>query len=329
MLNKASYFAPGKLFLAGEYAVTYPQGEAIILPVKIGIQVTIASKKKYEIINLQYPKDSMMFNIISDIPNPYLRLALEVVRQWLEAKKIPWRIFSIKIDSTLVADHGKYGLGSSGAITVALIGALLTFHGVSFTSETLYKLAVVATVQNFQDTSFGDVACSSFAKPIHYRKFLPTMLPLIKTLHVHTLIDMPWEGLLLNPILKLPLTPIVIYSGTSADSHTLVKLLTPHLTSDWVKQSNQYVHTLMTSWDTKVIDAIHRHLQTLATISKAPLFTKGIDAILKIAHACEGVGKFSGAGGGDCTLVFIPPSKQTIFLKQMKKEKYHVLSDII
>lgn len=329
MPNKATYFAPGKLFLAGEYAVTYPQGEAIILPVKIGIKVTIASKKKYAIINLQYPKESMQFRFISDIPNPYLRLGMEVVRQWLEFKKIPWRIFSITIDSTLVADHGKYGLGSSGAITVALIGALLTFHGVSFTSETLYKLAVIATVQNYQDTSFGDVACSSLAKPIHYRKFLPSMLPLIKTLHVHTLIDMPWEGLLLNPLLKMPLHPIVIYSGTSADSHTLVKLLTPHLTLDWVKQSNQYVHTLMTSWDTKIIDAIHRHLKTIATISKAPLFTKGIDAILKIAQQLDGVGKFSGAGGGDCTLVFIPQSKQTAFLKQIKKEKYHVLSDII
>lgn len=329
MPNKAIYFAPGKLFLAGEYAVTYPQGEAIILPVKIGIKVTIASKKKYAITNLQYPKESMQFRFISDLPNPYLRLGMEVVRQWLEFKKIPWRIFSITIDSTLVADHGKYGLGSSGAITVALIGALLTFHGVSFTSETLYKLAVIATVQNYQDTSFGDVACSSLAKPIHYRKFLPSMLPLIKTLHVHTLIDMPWEGLLLNPLLKMPLHPIVIYSGTSADSHTLVKLLTPHLTLDWVKRSNQYVHTLMTSWDTKVIDAIHRHLKTIATISKAPLFTQGIDAILKIAQQLDGVGKFSGAGGGDCTLVFIPQAKQAAFLRQIKKEKYHVLFDII
>jgi phosphomevalonate kinase len=254
---------------------------------------------------------------------------MEVVRQWLEAKKIPWRIFSVTINSTLVADHGKYGLGSSGAITVALIGALLTFHNVSFTTETLYKLAVIATVQNYQDTSFGDVACSSLAQPIHYRKFLPSMMPLIKTLHVHTLIDMPWEGLLLTPIHPLPLTPIVIYSGTSADSHTLVKLLTPHLTLDWVKQSNQYVHALMTSWDTNVIDAIRRHLQTLATISKAPLLTKGIDAILKIAHEFDGVGKFSGAGGGDCTLVFIPEEKQTAFLKRIKKEKYRVLSDII
>ena len=329
MRSRASYFAPGKLFLAGEYAVTYPQGEAIILPVKIGITVTITTKKKYAIINLQYPKESMSFSVISDIPNPYLRLGMEVVRQWLEAKKIPWRIFSVTINSTLVADHGKYGLGSSGAITVALIGALLTFHNVSFTTETLYKLAVIATVQNYQDTSFGDVACSSLAQPIHYRKFLPSMMPLIKTLHVHTLIDMPWEGLLLTPIHPLPLTPIVIYSGTSADSHTLVKLLTPYLTLDWVKQSNQYVHALMTSWDTKVIDAIRHHLQTLATISKAPLLTKGIDAILKIAHEFDGVGKFSGAGGGDCTLVFIPEKKQTAFLKRIKKEKYRVLFDII
>lgn len=329
MPNKISYFAPGKLFLAGEYAVTYPQGEAIILPVKIGITVTIATKKKYAIINRQYPKESMNFKIISDIPNPYLRLSMEVVRQWFEAKKIPWRIFSVTIDSTLVADHGKYGLGSSGAITVALIGALLKFHGVSFTPETLYKLAVIATVQNYQDTSFGDVACSSLAQPIHYRKFLPSMMPLIKTLHVHTLIDMPWEGLLLMPIVNMPLTPMVIYSGTSADSHTLVKLLTPHLTLDWVRQSNQYVHTFMTSWDTKMIDVIHRHLQQLATLSKAPLFTEGIDAILKIAHEFAGVGKFSGAGGGDCTLVFIPPGKQTAFLRKIKNEKYHVLSDII
>jgi len=329
MLNKASYFAPGKLFLAGEYAVIYPQGEAIILPVKIGIKVTVTTKKKYAIINLQYPKESTGFRFISDVSNPYLRLGMEVVRQWLEAKKIPWRIFSITIHSTLVADHGKYGLGSSGAITVALIGALLKFHGVPFTPETLYKLAVIATVQNYQDTSFGDVACSSFAQPIHYRKFLPAMVPLIKTLHVHALMKMAWDGLLLAPIPNMPLTPIVIYSGTSADSHTLVKLLTPHLTLDWVNQSNQYVYRLMTGWDAKTVDAIHRHLKTLATTSKAPLFTKGIEAILRIAHEYQGVGKFSGAGGGDCTLVLIPQENKTAFLKQMKKEKYHVLSDII
>ena len=329
MLNKATYFAPGKLFLAGEYAVTFPLGEAIILPVKIGIQVTVVTKRKYAVINLQYPKESMNFSIISDIPNPYLRLGMEVVRQWLEVKKIPWRTFSITINSTLVADHGKYGLGSSGAITVALIGALLKFHGVSFTSEILYKLAVIATIQNYQDTSFGDVACSSLAQPIHYRKFLPSMVPLIKTLHVHTLMEMPWEGLLLNPIVDMMLTPTVIYSGTSADSHTLVKLLSPHLTWDWVKQSNDYVGLLLTTWDVTIIHRIHQHLQQLADQSHAPLFTQGIESILSIAHQWGGVGKFSGAGGGDCTLVFVPQPNQASFLKQIKKENYHILSDII
>ena len=329
MPNKASYFAPGKLFLAGEYAVTFPQGEAIILPVKIGIKATITSKKKYAIINLQYPKESMRFTNISDIPNPYLRLSMEVVRQWLEVKKIPWRTFSITIHSTLVAKHGKYGLGSSGAVTVALIGALLKFHGVSFTAETLYKLAVIATIQNYQDTSFGDVACSSLAQPIHYRKFLPSMLPLIKTLHVQTLIDMPWDGLQLNPIPKLPIIPMVIYSGTSADSHTLVKLLSSHLTSVWVMRSNDFVGMLLKTWDTNVIDQMNQHLYQLAKQADAPLFTKGIESIINIAHQWDGVGKFSGAGGGDCALAFIPKPNQVAFRNAIKKGKFLILSDII
>jgi phosphomevalonate kinase len=329
MLNKASYFAPGKLFLAGEYAVTFPQGEAIILPVKLGIHATITTKKKYAIINIQYPKESIGFTNISDIPNPYLRLSMEVVRQWLEFKKITWRIFSITINSTLVAEHGKYGLGSSGAVTVAIIGALLKFHGVAFTPEMLYKLAVIATIQNYQDTSFGDVACSSIAQPIHYRKFLPTMLPLIKTLHVHTLMDMSWEGLQLAPISTMPITPMVIYSGTSADSHTLVKLLSSHLTWDWVKRSNEFVGMLLKTWDMHVIDQINQHLHHLADVSHAPLFTQGIESIISITHQCGGVGKFSGAGGGDCTLVWIPKPKQDAFLRTMKKEKFIVLSDII
>jgi mevalonate kinase len=128
---------------------------------------------------------------------------------------------------------------------------------------------------------------------------------------------------------RLPITPMVIYSGTSADSHTLVKLLSSHLTWDWVKQSNDFVGMLLKTWDTNVIDRINQHLHHLADSSHAPLFTPGIESILSIAHQFNGVGKFSGAGGGDCTLVFIPKANQDAFLKTIKKEKFIVLSDII
>ena len=73
MPNKVSFFAPGKLFIAGEYAVTENLGEAIIMPVKKGINVTIQSHKINTIVNLQYPSENMTFETINEIKNPYNR----------------------------------------------------------------------------------------------------------------------------------------------------------------------------------------------------------------------------------------------------------------
>jgi phosphomevalonate kinase len=329
MPKQASYFAPGKLFLAGEYAVTFPNGEAIILPVKKGIKVTVVEKKNSSITNLQYPKESMKFVWIKDIANAYLRLSIEVVRQWIEAKNIPWKSFEMTIDSSLVSDQGKYGLGSSGALTVSVIGALLHFYDLPFTALDLYKLSVIATIQNYQETSFGDVACSSVGQPIHYQKFSSKMIHDMKTLHVQTLMKMQWDGLLLEPISNMRLKPVVVYSGNAADSHQLVKAVTPFIHKLWVTKSNQLVHALLDNWSLSSIHQLHLHLSELAQRSKVPLYTPSMDAIIMHATSLGGVAKFSGAGGGDCVLVFLPDQQIKPFQSLMKKNNFLILSDII
>jgi phosphomevalonate kinase len=329
MPSKASFFAPGKLYIAGEYAVTAPTGEAIIFPVKKGIQVTVVSRKKSRIINRQYPKESLAFTWISDIANPYLRLAIEVVRQFIGLKNISWRNFTLTIDSTLVSQHGKYGLGSSGALTVAVIGALLKFFGIASNPEMIYRLAVIATVHNYQDTSFGDVACSSAKMPIRYRKFDEAMLPIIKTMSVQTLLTMPWEGLLIESLPKFGLKPMVIYSGTSASSHQLVKCVKPFITLTWVTRSNALVHELKTQQKINTIQALHRHLSDLHQVSKCGLTTPNIRTIIKMAKDHGGAAKFSGAGGGDSVIVYIPQDHQKNFITAIKKTKYRLLRDII
>lgn len=329
MRKQASYFAPGKLFIAGEYAVTLPEGEALIMPVKKGIFVQIKARKKAQIINRQYPDESMMFAQLSDIGNPYLRLAMEVVKQLLKISNVKWRTFQLTIDSSLVAQDGKYGLGSSGALTVAIIGALLKFHHIKFTPEMLYRLAVIATIHNYQDTSFGDVACSSAGRFIHYRKFSVSMTPLIKTLSVKTLMNMPWEGLMIQPVSKPMLTPLVIYSGSSASSHQMVKATKHHVTKSWIHQSNAYIQTLLKEHDIQIIDRLNQHLELLAAQSKQKLFTPGIATIIAFAKQYGGVAKFSGAGGGDSVIAFIPKPKQSSFLTALKKAKFIVLKDMI
>jgi phosphomevalonate kinase len=329
MPNSASFFAPGKLFLAGEYAVTAPSGEAIILPVRKGIKVTVNARKSFRIINRQYPNESMQFKELQVLTNPYLRLAMEVVRQWAMVKKIRWRPFAMTIDSSLVSQDGKYGLGSSGAVTVAVIGALLKFLGMPFTRLELYQLAVIATIQNYQDTSFGDVACSSFNQPIHYRKFAKDMVPLLKTLHVKNLLAMPWQDLRIEPIKLKMEKPLVVYSGTSADSHQMVKMVYPHVSTSWVKQSNAFVNQWRQQFSFPLVNDIHQHLKTLAKEAKAPIFTSGIQTILEVSHQLGGVGKISGAGGGDCVLVFLPKGKTKAFQQRLPKQKFKILSDII
>jgi mevalonate kinase len=42
-----------------------------------------------------------------------------------------------------------------------------------------------------------------------------------------------------------------------------------------------------------------------------------------------GVAKFSGAGGGDCVLVFLPDQQIKPFQSLMKKNNFLILSDII
>ncbi len=329
MPNNVTFFAPGKLFIAGEYAVTENLGEAIIIPVKKGIKVTIQSHTISTIVNLQYPSENMTFESIHEIKNPYLRLALEVVRQWMMNKSMLWKPIKITIDSTLVAEHGKYGLGSSGAVTVAVIGALLKFYDIDFTPLQLYQLAVIATIQNFQDTSFGDIACSSFNQPIHYRKFSKTMMPLIKLLHVDKLLQIEWEGLIINPFSAQIETPLVVYSGSSANSHQMVNKVKPFIKKEWVEESNALLKPLFKEYKSSIISKLHQHLMKLSKLSETEFITPNMQKILEVSSEFGGVGKMSGAGGGDCVLVFLPSQQHQKFKTKMKALNFLVLSDII
>jgi phosphomevalonate kinase len=329
MSVKSRFFAPGKLFLAGEYAILKPDGEAIILPAKKGIYVEVVSRKTARIVNRQYPKESQQFKDVGEVKNPYIRLGMEVVRQLLALKKRRWNNFTLTIDSELVAKQGKYGLGSSGALTVAIIGALLQFFRIKFSETMLFQLAVIATIHNYQDTSFGDVACSSFRQPIHYRKFYPDFIPLIKTMSVQTLLKTSWQGLMIKPIHKSFTKPLVIYSGKSASSYIFVQKVLPFVTTDWVKTSNAFIREWLTQPSPMIIEKLFEHLKKLAEMSHAPIFIPSINQIIKMANRHEGVAKFSGAGGGDCVLAFIPNRQQAGFLRELKKERYQVLRDII
>ncbi|MCK7487470.1 MAG: hypothetical protein MZU97_19650 [Bacillus subtilis] len=130
----------------------------------------------------------------------------------------------IAIASELDQDaKNKWGLGSSGALVVGMIGALMNHYGRSFTPHELYRLAVLAEIANVAFASFGDLAVSSFGSAIRYH--MPSRDWLIQQTHssIRSLLGVDWPELVIEP-LHLPLLPIVVvHSNQPASSHALVR----------------------------------------------------------------------------------------------------------
>lgn len=201
MSSNVRFFAPGKLFIAGEYAVLKPEGKAILVPVKKGIRVMATFRQRFRIRNRQRPKENQAYITPSEIINPRVRMAVEVARIYIESQALSWQPFSLIIDSNISSQDMKYGLGSSGAIVVATLGAILTLYQVSFTAMDLFKLSVKATDDLVQETSFADLAVSSFKQSIVYSKFNEKTALRLKTQHVPDLLLSDWDGLLIQPIM--------------------------------------------------------------------------------------------------------------------------------
>ena len=326
MSSSARFFATGKLFVAGEYAVLKPEGKAILVPVKKGIRVIATFRQRFRIRNYQRPKENQSFLTPSEIINPRVRMAVEVARIVVKNHKLSWRPFSLIIHSNISTQDMKYGLGSSGAIVVATIGAILSLFNIPFTSLDLFKLSVKATDDLVQDTSFADLAVSSFKQAIVYSKFNDETSMRLKTQHIPDLLQSDWEGLVIEPTQLSFKDMVVIFSGVSSDSTPLVQLAKPHLSNDWILESNQ----MLDAWiaNPKLpLRHFSMHLRRLAKQSGANMFTPEIEQLLSWAKNHQIDAKFSGAGGGDCILMRIPPSKRKMLLNILPP--FEVLKGII
>ena len=171
--------APGKLFIAGEYAVVEPGHGAIVAAVSRYLTVTIdeatsvgtlTSTQNPDVV-VEWIRKGELFHAKEDHPYKLVEEAIFVAEQYVrESGKKTFALYSLSITSELDdAKRGiKYGLGSSGAVVVATIQAVLDFYKTPRTSLLVYKLSVLTNLRLSQRGSFGDIAASSFGGMVYY-----------------------------------------------------------------------------------------------------------------------------------------------------------------
>ena len=269
----------------------------------------------------------------------YARAALHVVERWRAESGLPARHYALHFSSDLddARTGAKYGLGSSGAVTVAAVGAISALYGLRPTPEQTYRLAMLATLRVTRSTSGGDLAASALGGWVSYAS--PDRESLARAAETETVTEMlrrPWPGLILERIdaAALPLQVRVGWTGEPADTPSLVGKVrrTARIPDALLERSDALVRDFVTLLRTgndaaaaapagtapdagtgaggvvpevdvalaRIVPAARALLAELAELRGTVIETPELTALCEAARAAGWNGKSSGAGGGDC-----------------------------
>lgn len=321
--------APGKLYIAGEYAVLEQDCPAILVAVNQFIRVSITKSKSStgSIHSKQYSQDSIHWvrrgaqMVIDNRDNPfeYILSAINLTERFCLEQHIKLRVYDLHVNSDLdSADGKKYGLGSSAAVTVATVKAILRFYNVPFSNELVYKLSAISHYSVQGNGSAGDIAASVYGGWIAYQTFDKKWLKRELTQRsLSEVVDEAWPGLkiqLLTPPEGMNL--LIGWSQKPASTSRLVDETNANKAAlnveykQFLQQSRKCVLRMIDGFEQGKIDLIkmqirenRKLLQHFAQINQIAIEIPRLSKLINIAESFGGAAKTSGAGNGDCGIV--------------------------
>lgn len=326
--------APGKLYIAGEYAVVEAGFPAIIVALDQFVTVSIkAADQIGSIVSAQYQENSIYWRredgemVFDNRDNPfhYILSAIKVTEDYAKTLEKPLGVYHLTVESDLDSQDGrKYGLGSSAAVTVATIKALCKFYELPVTHDKLFKLAAIAHFSVQGNGSLGDIAASVYGGWIAYHSFDREWLKLAQKNYTFAqLLSMDWPGLdveLLTPPTNLKL--MVGWTGSPASTSHLVdrvalnKAKQQRAYQDFLINSKACLKRMIKGFRDQNLAAIQAEitinrqlLNQLDQFTHAHIETPLLKKLCEIAQDFGGVAKTSGAGGGDCGIAIIDAHK--------------------
>ncbi|MFQ5582846.1 MAG: mevalonate kinase [Calditrichia bacterium] len=339
--------APGKLVLLGEYAVLEGAPAIVMAVNRYALVIIENSRENYSIVdapdinisNAAFTLTSAgyfsLVRPVSQYDTKKLHFFFSTLQYALDelANKIsepPLLNFNLDTADFFEKRNGaKLGLGSSAALTVALISALFKAVDPAFNIRAnrnyLFESSLHAHRSAQANIGSGiDIAASVFGGYISYQLDAVTSKPV--TLEQLTL---P-ENLYILPV----------WSGKSASTRELVmkynrfKAENPDEFGKMVTEMTAIAQKGCEAFKNgnvlKVLDEVNNYfmaLKKLGEACKAPIVSPLHQQLAKIVHRGGGVYKPSGAGAADIGLAFCDsPDKAEIIKNRLSKEGFRILT---
>ena len=328
--------APGKLFFTGEWSILENNNLCIVLPVKKFVTVTIKQSSKFKlnaqdinIENLEFVFENQKLKFKNKLQKKdvehlvFAHNAIKIALQYLLENNCKIKKFELTVKSEIsrikLSDNtfGKVGFGSSAAIVVAIISAILKFYCFDIAQEKLksliFKLSTIAHYKAQEKVGSGaDIATSTYAQPIIYKKFDGEWLlqQLESNSKLTSIVNASWPYLQITPI-NLPknMTILVGFTGKSASTKKLIfeiqKLKNKKTTKYYTTINSidncvtNLIEAIKACNQIKILNYINKNRDLLKQLYPA-LETIELTKLIEAANTHGVAAKFSGAGGGDC-----------------------------
>ena len=321
---------PGKLFIAGEYAVVEPGHPAIIVAVDQFINVTIeGARKNGSIQSAQYSDLPIRWTrrngelVLDHRENPfhYILAAIRLTEKYAQEKGTLLSFYDLKVTSELDNSNGrKYGLGSSGAVTVATVKALNLYYDLKMDRLTQFKIAALAHLAVQGNGSCGDIAASCYGGWLAFSTFdHEWVLRKQQEWTLTQLLTSDWPELSIRPlIVPKSLRLLIGWTGSPASTSDLVAQVNQSKEAKekgyakFLADSKDCVNRLIDGFlneDSRTIKKMitenRKLLVGLSSLTGVTIETPALKKLCDLAETYRGAAKSSGAGGGDCGIVIV------------------------
>ena len=333
---------PGKLMIAGEFAVLEPYQKLAVMAVDRFVYASIQTSsynsltlENFHLSSLKWKfEDSTVVIDTEDERISFVKKAMQNTLTYLQEHHIQLDPFSLTIKSELDDVSGKkYGLGSSAAVVTSVVSAILNYFLPVKPSDTLiFKLASISHVKVQGNGSGADIAASTYGGMLEYASFQAEwLLEELETMSSLTeLVEKKWTYFHVKPLPVSEKLKISIgWTGKPASTSKLVdkvlELKEYNLSSfeKFINESERAVRHFLEGMKTENIPLLlqgvkeNRHaLKAVGKAANAELETDQLKVLCDFAEAYGGAGKLSGAGGGDCGIAFMPSNKDIEALKK-------------
>ncbi|GAA4118044.1 phosphomevalonate kinase [Enteractinococcus coprophilus] len=320
---------PGKLYVAGEYAVVTPGQPAILIAVDRYMTVTVTDAEPAATpaptADLLAHDHCVAAVQTHEFGTDYALAAWLVMDKLRAERGLERRPVDFHFSSTLRSEAGeKYGLGSSGAATMAVITAVNELYGLGLTAIERIKLGILASIEISPRASGGDLAAGALGGWVYYQAPDREKLPRVLTDDgsvTQALTGPAWIPLRARRIPTPEDVQVLIgWTGSPAQTDDLVTQATTNGNGfDWedafLRPSAANVTSLLLALAEAKFALIHSGIRTArtllarmaehtATLVETPALTDLIETAQGFAGASA---KTSGAGGGDCGIVLAEP----------------------